>query len=53
MDSEWVIDLRDACQAAGVPFFFKELGGRTPKAGGRMLEGLVWDEMPTRGLATV
>lgn len=52
MDPEWVIDLRNACQAAKVPFFFKQWGGRTPKAGGRTLEGLVWDEMPARRLAT-
>ncbi len=30
----------------GVPFFFKQWGGRTPKAGGRLLEGNTWDEMP-------
>jgi protein gp37 len=52
LDPEWVIDLRNACRSAKVPFFFKQWGGRTPKAGGRMLEGLIWDEMPVRGLAT-
>lgn len=48
---EWVTDIRDACQTAEVPFFFKQWGGRTPKAGGRTLEGMVWDEMPARPLA--
>jgi protein gp37 len=52
LDPEWVINLRNACQSAQVPFFFKQWGGRTPKAGGRTLEGLIWDEMPARGLAT-
>jgi protein gp37 len=52
LDPEWVIDLRNACQSAQVPFFFKQWGGRTPKAGGRTLEGLIWDEMPARGRAT-
>jgi protein gp37 len=52
LDPAWVADLRDTCQAAGVPFFFKQWGGRTPKAGGRLLDGLLWDEMPARGLAT-
>ena len=52
MDPAWVIDLRNACQAARVPFFFKQWGGRTPKAGGRTLEGLIWDEMPARRLVT-
>jgi protein gp37 len=48
MDAEWVRDLRDAAQASGTAFFFKQWGGRTPKAGGRELDGRTWDEMPTR-----
>ena len=44
--AEWIIELRNQCQAADVPFFFKQWGGRTPKAGGRELEGRLWDEMP-------
>ncbi len=40
--------LRDTCGAAGVPFFFKQWGGPTPKAGGRLLDGRTWDEMPPR-----
>jgi protein gp37 len=43
---EWVTAIRDCCQAAGVPFFFKQWGGRTPKAGGRTLDGRTYDEMP-------
>lgn len=46
VDAIWVTDLRDVCKDAGVPFFFKQWGGRTPKAGGRLLEGRIWDEMP-------
>ena len=46
MDPEWVRDIRDRCNAAGVAFFFKQWGGRTPKAGGRELDGRTWDEMP-------
>jgi protein gp37 len=41
-----VRDIRDQCVEAGVPFFHKQWGGRTPKAGGRDLDGEVWDEMP-------
>ncbi len=48
MDPEWTRSLRDQCAAAGVPFFFKQWGGRTPKAGGRELDGRTWDEMPRR-----
>jgi protein gp37 len=46
MRAEWVRDLRDRCVEEGVAFFFKQWGGRTPKAGGRALEGRTWDEMP-------
>jgi protein gp37 len=45
---EWVRSIRDQCIAAGVPFFFKQWGGRTPKAGGRTLDGEIWGEMPAR-----
>jgi protein gp37 len=47
-DLDWAREVRDACLAAGVPFFFKQVGGRTPKAGGRQLDGRTWDEMPLR-----
>ncbi|WP_406272537.1 phage Gp37/Gp68 family protein [Nocardia sp. NBC_00881] len=47
MDPAWVRHIRDTCQAADVPFFFKQWGGRTPKALGRELDGQLWDEMPT------
>lgn len=29
-----------------VAFFFKQWGGRTPKAGGRLLDDRTWDELP-------
>jgi protein gp37 len=48
LDPRWVTEIRDACVTAEVPFFFKQWGGRTPKAGGRKLDGRVWDEMPHR-----
>jgi protein gp37 len=46
LEPEWVTGIRDACQEADVPFFFKQWGGRTPKAGGRLLEGQQWDQLP-------
>jgi protein gp37 len=46
MQPEWARDLRDMCAAADVAYFFKQWGGRTPKAGGRDLDGRTWDEMP-------
>lgn len=51
MDPAWVMGIRDTCRVSGVPFFFKQWGGRTPKTGGRTLEGLIYDEMPGRPLA--
>ncbi|HSW29774.1 MAG TPA: phage Gp37/Gp68 family protein [Longimicrobiales bacterium] len=48
MNPEWVTAIRDRCMAKAVPFFFKQWGGRTPKAGGRELDGRHWDEMPMR-----
>ena len=47
MDSAWVRDIRDHCVEAGVAFFFKQWGGRTPKANGRELDGRTWDQYPT------
>lgn len=46
MEAAWARTLRDQCRGAGVPFFFKQWGGRTPKAGGRELDGTTWDEFP-------
>jgi protein gp37 len=45
-DPAWFRALRDQCAAARVPFFFKQWGGATPKAGGRVLDGRTWDDMP-------
>ncbi|WP_206664036.1 DUF5131 family protein [Thermomonospora catenispora] len=46
LDPQWVLDIRDKCVRSGVPFFFKQWGGRTPKEGGRELEGKLWSQMP-------
>ena len=46
MDLDWVNDIRDQCTDARVPFFFKQWGGRTPKAGGRDLDGRTYNDMP-------
>jgi protein gp37 len=47
LDPAWAREIRDQCVAARVPFFFKQWGGRTPKAGGRVLDGKKWDQMPS------
>ena len=46
MDPSWPRSLRNQCICARVPFFFKQWGGPTAKAGGRLLDGRTWDEMP-------
>ena len=46
MDEAWVVDLREQCRLAGVPFFFKQWGGKNKKKAGRLLEGRTWDQMP-------
>lgn len=51
MQVEWVLELRDQCTDAGVPFFFKQWGGTNKKKAGRLLEGRTWDEMPRTVLA--
>lgn len=43
---EWVLDIRDQCQASQVPFFFKQWGGKNKKLAGRLLQGQTYDEMP-------
>lgn len=46
MDPEWPVSIQRACEDQSVAFFFKQWGGRTPKAHGRLLLGRTWDEMP-------
>lgn len=46
MERQWVRDIRDQCVNSGIPFFFKQWGGRTSKVNGRYLDGKTWDDMP-------
>lgn len=46
MNADWVRDIQEQCQRAGVPFFFKQWGGVFKKTAGRRLDGRTWDEMP-------
>ena len=48
MDEDWVLDIYEQCQKAGVSFFFKQWGGKNKKAAGRLLNGRTYDEMPSR-----
>jgi len=46
MKREWVVDIRDQCVEAAVPFFFKQWGGANKKKAGRSLDNRLWSEMP-------
>lgn len=46
MEREWAIDIRNQCIKARVPFFFKQWGGWSPKASGRLLDGKEWSQFP-------
>jgi protein gp37 len=42
----WVQSIRDQCEEAGVPFFFKQWGGRQKSKAGRLLNERTYDELP-------
>jgi hypothetical protein len=46
MEERWALSIRDQCQAAGVPFFFKQWGGVRKSQAGRDLEQRTHDEYP-------
>jgi protein gp37 len=50
MNLDWARSIRDQCQKAEVPFFFKQIGGSKKingAWGGRLLDGREWNEVPT------
>ena len=51
VDADWIRWIRDQCSEDDVAFFFKQWGGRTPKAHGRELDGELYDEMPRAAIA--
>jgi len=52
MLEDWAIEIRDQCNSANVAFFFKQWGGIRPKSGGRLLQGLEWNQYPRISLKT-
>jgi protein gp37 len=46
MKEAWVQSIRDQCEEAGVPFFFKQWGGRQKSKAGRLLNQRTYDELP-------
>jgi protein gp37 len=48
MKESWVLSIREQCETAGVPFFFKQWGGVRKKTTGRKLLGRTYDGFPAR-----
>ncbi len=48
MQREWVLSIRDQCERAQVPFFFKQWGGVRKSKTGRELDGRTYDGLPHR-----
>ena len=46
INEQWVLDIKEQCQSADVPFFFKQWGGTNKKKAGRLLQGRTWDDLP-------
>lgn len=46
IQESWVVDIRNQCLNAEIPFFFKQWGGVNKKRAGRLLEGRTWDQVP-------
>jgi protein gp37 len=43
---EWVVEIQEQCEVVGVPFFFKQWGGRNKKKAGSVLNGRHYKEIP-------
>jgi protein gp37 len=46
MEPEWVLAIKEECEAQDVLFYFKQWGGVNKKKAGRLLLGRTWDDMP-------
>jgi protein gp37 len=47
MEPEWVYSIRETCIRDQVPFFFKQWGGVQKHKHGRVLQGKIWEEVPS------
>jgi protein gp37 len=46
IEANWIREIRDQCSLYGAAFFFKQWGGKTPKAGGNLLDDRQWMDYP-------
>jgi len=51
MKGEWVVEIKEQCKVLGVPFFFKQWGGRNKKKAGSSLNGKQYKETPMKRAA--
>jgi protein gp37 len=47
---EWVVEIQEQCEVVGVPFFFKQWGGRNKKKAGSVLNGRHYKEIPIKNV---
>lgn len=47
MEKEWVEEIRENCIETDTAFFFKQWGGFNKKKNGRILDGKIWEQMPS------
>ena len=50
MHKEWVLSIRDQCERAQIPFFFKQWGGVRKNEAGREIDGRTYDGIPLRSV---
>lgn len=48
MKKEWVINIKNEVSNKNIPFFFKQWGGKNKKKNGRLLDGKLWNQMPSK-----
>lgn len=48
LERHWVYGIKDLCATKGVPFYFKQWGGKRKKLNGRILDGRTYNEYPAR-----
>jgi protein gp37 len=46
LNLDWARQLRQQCQDAQVPYYFKQVGGRHHNSNGSLLDGREWRDMP-------
>ena len=46
LEVSWVRNIRDQVKAKGIPFLFKQWGGKDRGEAGCLLDGCIWDERP-------